>query len=314
MAALQHWFTLLMSHWLLAWPWLMVGVGVSTALFILTPRDRWDSWLPSNPWWQILWGCGLGFLLPLGPVGVFPVIRRLMWQSGSASLAIAFWLTSLSLNPIILFQLWRAFPKNGEVFLFELGLSFTILCLISAIFSTNTQMITKDNQESIFKYPAIARPSLHRIAIAPITTDTLSSSKISILPVDRKSRLSLGFFCLTRELMEWSSWLLLGCAIAASLQTWVLPKLVLTLNPWITLLFGMASPIGFTEHFALAGQWLQRGNAGHTLGFLLGSMFVNCTSLCLMINTFRLKAFTYLACLLNLAAIALTLWLNFYVF
>lgn len=316
MAALQHWFTLLISHWLLALPWLMVGVGVSTALFILTPRDRWDNWLPKNSWWQILWGCGLGLLLPLSPVSIFPVIRRLMWQSGSSSLAIAFWLTSLTLNPVVLFQLWRAFPENSEVFLVELGIGFGILSLISAIFSTNTQMITKENQESVFKYPAIARPSLHRIAIAPIATDTLSSSKISILPVDRKSRLSLGFFCLTRELMEWSIWLLLGCAIATSLQMWVLPRLTLTfnLNPWVTLLSGMASPVGFTEHFALAEQWLQRGNAGHTLGFLLGSIFVNCTSLCLMLNTFRLKAFTYLACLLSLMAIALTLWLNFYVF
>lgn len=315
MVALQHWFTLLISHWLISLPWLMVGVVISTGLFIFAPRDRWDHWLPSNPWWQILWGWGLGFLLPIGQAGIFPVIRRLMWQSGSSSLAIACWLSAISLNPILLLQLWRAFPDNGEILLFVMGLGFGILVLLSLIFSTQNQLITQEQaDDSVFKYPAIARPSLHRIAIAPIATDTLSSAKISILPVSRKSRISLGFFCATRELLEWSLWLLMGCAIAASLQMWVMPRLVTSVSPWATLISGMASPQSFRQHFTLAGQWLQLGNAGHSLGFLLGSMFINCTSICLMINTFRLKAFAYLLCLLSLLAIALTLWLNFYVF
>lgn len=295
----------------------MVGVAVSSGLFLFAPRRRWEKFLPQNPWWQLLYGCGLGFLLPIGQCGLWPVVRRLLWQSGSSSLAIAFWLTSVSLNPILMFMLWRAFPENGEVFLFDLGISFGIVVIISCIFATQKQMISREQTESsvsLFRYPAIARPSLYPVAIAPIQTDSLTTSKLTILPVSRKSRISMGFYVYMRELLEWSVWLLLGCAIAAGFQLWILPQVTSNVNPWSVLLAGFASPQGFGQHFQLASQWLLRGNAGHSLGFLLGSTFVSCTSLCLMINTFRPKALMYLVLLLSLLAITLDLWLNFYVF
>ena len=317
MVALQHWFTLLIAQWLVSLPWLVFGVAISTGLFLFVSRRRLDSLLPESPWWRILYGCGLGLLLPIGQAGIWPVVRRLMWQSGSSSLAIAFWLTAVSLNPVLLFQLWRSFPDHGEVFLFDLGVSFGIVVLLSCLFTTQRQMISREQTEeavSLFRYPAIARPSLYQVAITPIETETLSTSKLTILPVGRKSRLSLGFHVFTRELVEWAIWLLLGCAIAATFQLWILPAVTPNLNPWSVLIAGFASPQGFSEHLTLAGQWLQRGNAGHSLGFLLGSTFMSCISLSLMVNTFRLRAFFYLTILLSLSAIALDLWLNFYVF
>ncbi len=315
MVTLQHWFTLFISQWLVALPWLIVGVAVSTGLFLFAPRRRWEKLLPESAWWQPLYGCGLGLLLPLGQCGLFPVMRRLMWQSGSSSLAIAFWLTAVSINPILLLQLWRAFPENGEVGLFFSGLGFLLLVGFSCLFVLQRQMITRvQDDESSFRYPAIARPSAHRVAIAPIETEALSTTKLSILPVDRKSRLSIGFYVFSRELMEWSLWLLFGCAIAACFQLWVVPNLMTSLNPWSILVAGFASPLGFSQHFFLAGQWLQFGNAGHSLGFLLGSTFMSCTSFCLLANTLRVKAFLYLVILLTLTAIALNLWLNFYLF
>ncbi|OKH19968.1 permease [[Limnothrix rosea] IAM M-220] len=315
MVTLQHWFTLLISQWLVALPWLIVGVAVSTGLFLFAPRRRWETILPESVWWQPLYGCGLGLLLPIGSCGLFPVMRRLLWQSGSSSLAIAFWLTAVSINPILLLQLWRAFPDNGEVGLFYGGLSFTLLVCFSCLFAMQRQMITRvQGDESSFRYPAIAHPSAHRVAIAPLETEALATTKLTILPVDRKSRLSIGFYVFTRELMEWSLWLLLGCGVAACLQLWVLPMVVGSLNPWSVLLAGFASPIGFAQHFFLASHWLQLGNAGHSLGFLLSSTFTSCISFFLLANTLRPKAFLYLVILLSLTAIALNLWLNFYVF
>lgn len=315
MTAVIHWFTLLLSQWLMALPWLMVGVFFSSALFLFVPRPRWERILPDNPWWHLLYGVVLGMVLPVGNVGALPVTRRLLWQSGSAGMAIAFWLTAVSLHPVLLWQIWERFPENGEIWLFYLALSGVVTLGISSIFVWQRQTITQLlPQEETFSYPAIARPSSHTTAIAPLNTNTPLTSKLNILPVARKTRLSRGFYSLTRELIEWSLWLLLGCAVSS------LGWLLLGDRPWtmanLWTVYGAAlvNPSAFSTQLALTQQWLMRSGTGYALGFLICSTFLNAQVLLLMVNTFRLKAWGYLTILLTLTTLTIHSWLSFYIF
>lgn len=313
--ALQHWFTLLMSQWLIALPWLLVGVFIANGLFFFVPRNRWESLLPESPWLRLLWGLGLGLVLPVGQCGAFPVTRRLMWQSGSSSLAIAFWLSTMSLHPLIIWQIWQAFPENHGVCLFYVGLSAAIVVIISSIFTWQRQLITHGHlEEVVTKYPAIARPSSFRIALSPINTTTLPTAKLNILAISQKSRLSMGFFNIVKECVEWSTWLLFGCLITATISTFLPSELWTKVNFLTVYTASLTAPIGFAQNTAIATYWLEYGNVGNSINILILSAFLTLQSLVLMVNTFRPKALLYLSLLLFLTTLLANLWLNFYVF
>jgi uncharacterized protein len=318
MVAVQHWFTLLISQWLIALPWLMLGVTVATGLFLFTPREFWERRLPRSPWLKFLVGIGLGLLLPVGQIGALPVTKRLLWDSAAPGMAIAFWLTATSLNPFLLWQIWQSLPDNHDVALFHAGLSFFIIWAIAGLFSLQRQQITHvhTGDEVEFKYPALVRPSAYRTAIAPLETNTLvTNSKLNFFPVARKTRLSVGFYHLTRELIEWSCWLLIGSLCSATLNHFLAPQLMGNhINQWTAYSTGFFSPSGLFPQVSLASHWLIESSAACSIAFLLSSSFLNLQSIALMGNTFRPKSLGYLLTLLVLLTLFFSLWLSFHVF
>lgn len=316
MVTVQHWFTLLISQWLIALPWLILGTAVATGLFLFTPRDVWERRLPRSPWLRVLLGMTLGLLLPVGQIGALPITKRLLWDSASPGLAIAFWLTAASLNPFLMWQLWQSLPDNHDVAFFHAGLSAVIIWAIAGLFSLQQQQMTQTIGETTeFKYPAIVRPSAYKTAIAPLTTNNLTTtSKLNFFPIVRKTKLSIGFYHLTRELSEWSCWLLLGNLITATINLLLTPQTSHHTSLWIAYSAGFFSPSGLLTQASLTVHWLFQGSAGNSLAFLLSSSFLNIQAITLMINTFRPKSFGYLITLLALTTLLFSLWLRFHIF
>lgn len=311
----QQWFTFLMSQWLVVFPWLLVGIFCSTALFILTPRQWWDKVLPRNAWWQLLYGLGLGLLLPVGQYGALPVLKRLLWQSGSASLAIAFWLTTASIQPLILWQLWRQLPDAQSIPLIYGGLSLLISLGMGAIFTAQRQQITHRAGEQELTYPAIARPSSYRLSSTSPTAETVSvTSKLTILSTSRQFRLSLAWQNMTQELLEWSTWLLCACMVMSLCQTLLSTPQGLTGNVFGVFGLGLLSSIDSFQNVSFLPHWFGDRSTGMSLSFLLIGTFFNIPTLMLLLNVFRLKAFIYITLLLGLSSLLLDFWLNFYVF
>lgn len=312
--ALQRWFTLLMSQWLVLLPWLLLGVFCSTALLILTPRPWWDGLLPKNRWLQLLYGLALGLLVPVGQLAALPLTRRLLWQTGSSSLAIAFWLSAASIHPLILWQLWRGLPDNHEVMFIYGGLSLLLTVGIAAIFTTQRQQITHVHGElEPFKYPAIARPSSYRVPKnQPEPSPT--TSKLNILPTARKFRLIMGWQNMVKEFTEWSLWLLFAAMITAAVQTFVSSGQWLKGDVFGVLGMGLFGAIDSLHNVGFAAQILGDRGIGLGISFLLIAAFFNLPTLVLMLNVFRLKAFAYLSLLLMLSTLLFDFWLNFYVF
>ncbi|MBV5259714.1 hypothetical protein FLX56_14950 [Synechococcus moorigangaii CMS01] len=314
MVTFQQWFTLMMAQGLILWPGLFVGVGLSTVALLFSPRPWWETILPKNPWGQLLGGLGLGLILPLGPVGILPLVRRLLWQSGSTPGAIALWLGAVALNPFVIAKLWQQLPGQGGLVLFYCGLSLTLLCFLGGIFTQARQQrsYTLGDLEP-FSYPAIARPSSHRLPKAqPEILSTIS--KLTILPTSRRFRSLIAGQNFIQELLEWSAWLMIACAVMATGQL---------LWPWATLLdrgviglfsAGMLYGIQPEQMGAIADLTLSRYSLGVALSFLLTGTFYNGISLIFLINVLRWRAYLYLCLLLGLGVLALDLWLNFYVF
>ena len=314
MVALQQWFTLMIAQWLILWPWLFVGVCLSTVALIFTPCPWWEKVLPQSTWLQLLAGLGLGLILPLGQAGGLPLMRRLLWQSGSSVGAIAFWLGTVSLSPFVLAKFWQQLSGRGGLLLFYGSLSLGILLLIASIFMLARQQRSYQQGDlDTFLYPVIARPSSHRIPNAQ--PETLSPpSKLTILPTSRRFRSLMASQNLMQELLEWSVWLLIACGMMACGQ--VLFPLETLLSHGMTGLFGagILYAVQPTQMAAIADLILGSRSPGVALGFLLTGTFFNGITLILLINVVRWRAYVYLSLLLGLTLLALDLWLNFYVF
>lgn len=314
MIAFQRWFTLMMAQWLVLWPWLFVGVGLSTAALLLTSRPWWKKILPKSSWGQLLGGLGLGLVLPLAQVGALPLMRRLLWQTGSTSGAIAFWLGTISINPFFLVPLWQQSPGQGGLILVYGALSLSLGCFIAGIFAFEHRQRTYDQGDlEPFSYPVIARPSSHRLS-NPQAESLPTVNKLTILPTSRRFRSLTASQNLTQELLEWSGWLAIACGVMALGQL---------LFPLRTLLeHGIIGLLGAGIFYGLQpGQMaslfeLLFANYGGAiaLGFLLTGTFFNGITLVFLINTVRWRAYVYLCLLLGLAVLLLDIWLNFYVF
>ncbi len=319
MSAIQRWFTLLISQWILALPWLLGGVLISSTLLICTPRSWWEKFLP-HKWWALLWGLGLGFLLPVGQYGAIPVMRRLLWQGATPGLAIAFWLTASLLHPIVLWQVWYSLSNHQEIFVIYTGLSIVITLLITGVFLIQRQKINhRLNDQQGFSYPAISRPA-STLALLPEPTQgaAASGSKLIFDVSVRPSRLVLWWQNTATELLEWIVWLFLGCAVASLVQSLVSSEqwLDVTLLPTSLRLLGLSffTAPGFLYDPAIADHWLQTFDTASGVSFLLMGTVLNIQTLFLLVNAFRLKAMVYAAILLLQIIILMSLWLEFYVF
>jgi uncharacterized protein len=314
MVLLQQWFTLMIAQWLVLWPLVFLGVGLSTMALMLTPRPWWDKLLPKNPWGQLLGGLALGLLFPLGAGGTLPLLRRLLWQTGSTAGAIAFWLSAISINPFVLIKLWHQLPGRGGLVLFYGSLSLIIVFVVSGIFTVARQQRSYPQGDLLsFSYPAIARPSSYRLAPTQ-PESSVTTNKLTILPTMRRFRSLVAVQNFSQELIEWSTWLLIACGVLAIAQ--VLFPLETLLEQGVIGLMGagILYVLQPGQAGALADLLLGSYGSGVALGLLLTGTFFNGVTLIFLINIIRWRAYTYLVLLLGLIVLAFDLWLNFYVF
>ncbi len=95
-----------------ALPFLLIGVAIATLVRGLNPGGRWLRHLPAHPLLGPLTGAALGFALPACECGNVPVARRLLASGTPLATALGFLFAAPVLNPIVLASTWAAFPDQ----------------------------------------------------------------------------------------------------------------------------------------------------------------------------------------------------------
>lgn len=95
-----------------ALPFLLVGVLISAAARWLAPGGQWLQRLPRGPLLGPLSGALLGFALPACECGNVPVARQLLVGGAPLGAALGFLFAAPVLNPIVLASTWAAFPDQ----------------------------------------------------------------------------------------------------------------------------------------------------------------------------------------------------------
>lgn len=189
-AALQTWSTMFVSVTVQAVPFLTLGVLVSAVIAAGVPAERLAALLPRNRALAVVGASGAGVLLPGCECGSVPISGRLVARGVAPSAALAFMLAAPAINPVVLVSTAVAFPGRPAMVVARF-----LASLVTAVGMGWLWLRVGDTERLVER--ALARVS------------------------DGGTRLETFTATFRHDLLHAGGYLVLGAAVAATLQTLV---------------------------------------------------------------------------------------------
>ncbi|QOV24785.1 permease [Anabaenopsis elenkinii] len=349
MNQLNNGFTIFLSLLVEAMPFLLFGVLFSSMLLIFIDERQLVARMPKNPVLGALAGSLIGFMFPVCECGNVPVARRLLMQGVPTPVAIGFLLAAPTINPIVIWATWLAFRDQPEIVVLRVVFSLLIAVIIGLVFS-----FQKDINPLV--QPAIARylkfnPPQHSETKLPdggdakpsrVTTTFKSGTYIlggkagltirldpNLLQSTNPAQVSSGKSVMDKlglvldnviqELRELGGVMVLGSAIAASVQVFAPRELILSLGAGhvssivVMLILAAVVSICSTVDSFFALSFASAFSSGSLLAFLVFGPMVDIKSVGLMLTVFNPKTIFYLFALAAQLTFVFTLFINLYV-
>ncbi len=320
MNQLSQAFTIFLSLLVEALPFLVIGVLLSSAILLFSDEQKLIAILPRNPILGALVGSLLGFLFPVCECGNVPVARRFLMQGLPTSVAIGFLLAAPTINPIVIWSTWVAFRDQPELVFFRIAFSLIIAITISCVFSFQSDsrpllqpLLTKQlnriktyPSKSSFQQPQKDLPVLLQSGTfwldkpgQPISLDEMALAAVLPSPLVPK-RSQLFFENVIQELRELGGMLIIGSAIAASIQTFVPREIILNLGQGslssilaMMLLAAVVSVCSTVDSF-FALSFASAFTSSSLLAFLVFGPMIDIKSVGLMLSIFKPRFMLYL--------------------
>ncbi len=204
-----------------AMPFLLIGVTISSLARWLAPGGRWVRRLPAHPLLGPLTGAALGFALPACECGNVPVARRLLAGGAPLGTAMGFLFAAPVLNPIVLASTWAAFPDQPWLLVARpLGAVLIALALATLLRQLpDTELLQPALLEERRLSQPLSRLSLleRRSGLIGLGADQPGAVPPTP-PVDRPPLLEVLEHG-SKEFLELAALLVLGCVVAALVQT-----------------------------------------------------------------------------------------------
>ncbi len=318
MNQLSNSFTLFLSLIVEAFPFLLMGVVLSSFLLLYIDDTRLLKSLPKNPILGALMGSLVGFLFPVCECGNVPVARRLLLQRVPISVAIGFLLAAPTINPIVIWSTWIAFRDQPEIVGLRVLFSLMVAVIISCIFAVQKDVKvilqpTLAKQLNYYAKEIKTRPKIKEkepmllqsgtfllnSTGQPIPLETVSSS----LTKDNyfsQSRWQTFLNNLTQELRELGGILVLGSAIAAVIQVFTPRELILGLGQspvssiFVMMLLGGLISICSTVDAFFALSFSASFTTSSLLAFLVFGPMIDLKSVALLLSVFKPRIIFYL--------------------
>ncbi|QBE69353.1 hypothetical protein SynWH8101_1771 [Synechococcus sp. WH 8101] len=204
-----------------ALPFLLLGVAISGLARWLLPQTGWIRLLPRQPFLAPVVGALMGFALPACECGNVPIARRLIASGAPLGTGFGFLFAAPVLNPIVIASTWAAFPDQPWLliarpcgaFLIALALTFVLRPVPEHALLT----------DALLEERRLCQP-LAQVGLLERRSGMLGASAIEApLPAPAPARLAPADLLAhsSREFLDLLSLLVVGCAIAASVQTFL---------------------------------------------------------------------------------------------
>ena len=202
-----------------ALPFLLLGVAIAGLARWLAPQTAWIQRLPRNPLLAPITGALMGFALPACECGNVPVARRLLSSGAPLGTAFGFLFAAPVLNPIVLASTWAAFPDQPWLLIARPLGAFLLAILLSALLVQlpETQLL----EQALLNERRMTQP-LSSLGLLERKSGLIGEPlPDQNMPEQQRPSLGLVLDQSSREFLDLLALLVLGCIIAALVQTWL---------------------------------------------------------------------------------------------
>ena len=295
-----------------ALPFLVIGVVIASLARWLSPGGRWLQRLPAHPLLGPLTGAALGFALPACECGNVPVARRLLAGGAPLATALGFLFAAPVLNPIVLASTWAAFPDQPWLLaarpLGALAIAMVLTLLLRLL--PEQDLLTAELLAERRLNQPLAEVSLLQRGSGLLGQRLPGPGAGKRLPPAEV----LGHG--VREFLNLAALLVLGCAIAAMVQT-LLPRSWLlavgdapTLSILSLMLLAVVVSVCSSVDAFLALAFASHVTPGALLAFLLLGPVIDLKSLSLFGLVLRPRALGLTVAGTALVVLLIGQWIN----
>jgi uncharacterized protein len=312
MNQLYNAFTLFLSLLVEAIPFLLLGVLLSSAMLLFIDERQLISKFPQNPILGAFLGSCIGFLFPVCECGNIPVARRLLMQGVPTAVTFGFLIAAPTINPIVIWSTWTAFRDQPEIVVFRVIFSLAIATIIASLFSLQKEpqpllqpflanrLNTKLKYAKSLNKPRNSSQSTLLQSGNFLLNDTGNLTNLdSFLQPSKDAKLTLFIDNIVQELRELGGMLIIGSAIASSIQVFVPREVILNLGQGtissILVMMALAAIVSIcsTVDSFFALSFASTFTTSSLLAFLVFGPIIDIKSIGLMLSIFKPKIIIY---------------------
>ena len=303
--------TIFLSIVIEALPFVLLGCLISGALQVFLTPERVKRWLPDNRFLSILTGSALGFFFPSCECGIVPIVHQFVKKGVPVHTAFAFMLTAPIINPIVIFSTFIAFGNSWEMAGWRMVGSFVVALIIGiwlAYFQKESVLKTKIQQTIDHNH--------HHNHYHDHTHGTNEHEEVKIGRIKQLSQQT--GHVLTHSIDEFfdtGRYLIVGGLIAASMQTYLPTRVMLTLGSTKLLAIIIMLLLAFTMSLCseadafIGSSLLSLFGTAPVVAFLVFGPMVDIKNLLMMKRYFNGRFILMLIGLIAVSVIGFTLFI-----
>jgi len=294
-----------LSIFIEAAPFLLLGTIVSGLISTFVTEEQITRLVPRNPFLGVVVGTFLGFAFPVCECGVVPVARKLFSKGLPISVGVTFLLAAPVMNPIVLFSTFTAFG-----FGWILVGRFVITAIVAAAVGFIFALVARRSPVLLPDIPARTAD----IVLQPANSVGLAGDQRP----STRARIGSSLVLAGDEFYDMGRFLILGCVLAAAMQTLVSQDSLLALGrgPFLSIIIlqGLAFVLSVcsTVDAFLALAFASTFTTGSILAFLTFGPMVDVKSTLMFLGVFRRRIVALLILLPFLMTMFISLLLNLF--
>lgn len=142
-----------------SFPFLLIGVIISSIIQIFVPNTWINKYFPKDPLMGILFASFIGFLFPVCDCASIPVFRGLIKKGIPLPAAVSFMIATPVINPVVILSTYSAYNGNWKIVFLRCGLGFLCSLIIGLIFhKIGTQNVLKADLPNLASCSSYAAP------------------------------------------------------------------------------------------------------------------------------------------------------------
>ncbi|EMF0048421.1 permease [Enterococcus hirae] len=303
--------TIFLSIVIEALPFVLLGCLISGALQVFLTPERVKRWLPDNRFLSILTGSVLGFFFPSCECGIVPIVHQFVKKGVPVHTAFAFMLTAPIINPIVIFSTFIAFGNSWEMAGWRMVGSFVVALIIGiwlayfqkeSVLKTKIQQTIDHNHHHTHHHDHTHGSNEHEeVKIGRIKQLSQQTGHVLTHSID--------------EFFDTGRYLIVGGLIAASMQTYLPTRVMLTLGSTKLLAIIIMLLLAFTMSLCseadafIGSSLLSLFGTAPVVAFLVFGPMVDIKNLLMMKRYFNGRFILMLIGLIAVSVIGFTLFI-----